>query len=259
MQRTGNPFIIGTLLSAAVGLAGCEAVNLPTGSTARVNESSACTLAPSVDDADTVFVLVWDGGASSQTGTADLAAFDAAALRFSDGTAVTADLAARFEADVLARVQTILCDLEPHDVTVVAGAASAYPKATVVHITGDAPFTGGKHIGQSDFDPCNEHTDDAAVIWGGALATRMPPLAYDQWVNVIANTTAHEIGHTLGFTHPSEETVARMLPEPAEEIMRANVKPAELAAPQYFLLPQETCPGHAPGEGSYLSLSTPSE
>ncbi|HRX85915.1 MAG TPA: hypothetical protein P5572_12930 [Phycisphaerae bacterium] len=243
--------------AAAAGLAGCGTMDALPGvdTTARLSDKSACTDAPAPQDAGTLFVLVWDGGFSTQTGDAELAPFDVSTLRFSDGTALTADLPSHFEHDVLARIQTILCDLQPADITVVADKAEAWPDATIVHITGDAPFSGGKHIGQSDFDPCNAHPDDAAVIWGGALATRMPPLAYDQWVNVIANTTAHEIGHTLGFTHPSEESVARMLPQPSEEIMRANVKPAELAGLQYFLLQQETCPGEAPGAGSYASLA----
>jgi hypothetical protein len=259
LRRTGIVLSLAFAIGAAGSLSGCGAVDGPPGgdSTARQSEVSACALAPAPEEAGTLVVLVWDGGFSAQTGEVSLAAFDLAALPFADGSVASAELATTFRDAVLSRVQTILCDLEPADIAVVADDSDAYAGATIVHITGNAPFAGSKHIGQSDFDPCNEHADDAAVIWGGALARRMPPLSFAQWVNVVANTTAHEIGHTLGFTHPSEDTVARMLPDPTAEIMRANVKPAELAGPQSFLVPQETCPGHAPGDGSYSSLSNP--
>jgi len=256
-RRAWATLFLSSLAAALTILSGCEAVTLPGGdAAARQSEPSACLIAPEPADAGTVIVLVWDGGLSRQTGSRELAAFNAYALSYADTSAEDADLEARFRAAVLARVQLILCDLEPADVTVVAGDADSYRLATRVHITGDAPLGGGKHIGQSDFDACNERPDDAAVIWGGALAARIPPLRFEQWVNVVANTTAHEIGHTLGFTHPSEETVAQMLPVPAIEIMRSNVKPSELAGEQAFVLPQQTCPGHEPGEGSYASAAS---
>ena len=37
--------------------------------------------------------------------------------------------------------------------------------------------------------------------------------------------------------------------------MRANVKAGELMGEQNFLLEQETCPGHAAGDGSYALSS----
>jgi len=139
--------------------------------------------------------------------------------------------------------------------SVVEGAADEYADATIVHICGDEPFAGGKHIGQADFDPCNEHADDSVVIWGGALATRIGGATFGEWVNAFANTTAHEIGHTLGFAHPNEETLASLLPVPGAEVMRSKVTVSQLLGEQNFLLEQETCPGAAPGEGSYRLLS----
>jgi len=239
------------LLAAGALLAGCGATE---DAAARLTGPSACEAAPEPQDANTLVVLVWEGGQSRQTGDRRLAAFDVHSLRFSDDSLNDGELSERFQAAVLSRVQVILCDLEPQDVTVVTSPGEMISGATLVHLVGDSPAEEARHIGQSSFDPCNAHGDDSAVIWGGALASRMPPLTFDQWVNVVANTTAHEIGHTLGFTHPDEATVARMLPQPSAEIMRANVKPSELAGEQYFLLEQHTCPGHEPGDGSYALI-----
>ncbi len=261
-MRRGKPGAIragmyGMGMLAVIVAAGCGASNGVPGAflppSAHVGADQVCPDAPAPQDAATLIVLDWDGGVSDQVPGKHLAAFNAAALNFADDSMNRSDLDAALQNAVLVRVQEILCDLRPLDVAVIAGEADDFPGATIVHITGDAP-TVGKHIGQSDYDPCNDRADDSAVIWGGALASRLGPGYFEHWVNIFANTTAHEIGHTLGFTHPSEDTVARMLPNPSTEIMRSNVKPSELREPQWFLLQQETCPGFAAGEGSYMTL-----
>lgn len=231
--------------------AGLPVIPMPS---AQVYVAQACAAAPTPDEAATLVVLDWDGGVSRQVPDKTLAPFSVAALDITDPPAGEVMSDEAFRRAVLARTQMILCALEPADVAVIEAEADAFPNATVVHITGDAPFVGGKHIGQSDFDPCNAHPDDAVVIWGGALAARIPPSTTDQWINAFANTIAHEIGHTLGFPHPDEDTLARMVDQPAEEVMRGKVTVAALLSPQHFLLQQESCPGNAPGEGSYRIL-----
>jgi hypothetical protein len=250
-RRPGSAAIIGLIIGC---ISGCGLDPWSGEGAARLTGENACPRAPRPADAGTLVVLDWDGGISTQTGDRALAAFDVGALRFSDDSSGDANLAARFRDAVQARVQVILCDLEPADVAVIAGDADDHPGATAVHITGDAPANGGKHIGQSDFDPCNARAVDAAVIWGGALAARIPPGDFDAWVNVVANTTAHEIGHTLGFAHPTEQSVGRLVPLPTAEIMRANVKPSELQAEQSFLIEQNTCPNTGPGLVSYTLI-----
>jgi predicted small lipoprotein YifL len=238
---------VAAALALSFSLAGCgTSIPLPVDSDtpeARADYENPCTSAPTPEEAGTLVVLDWDGGYNPLVKDHELAAFDITALQFTnaDGNSGLYDEA--FRAAVLGRILTILCDLEPLDVAVVEGDADDYPGATIVHITGDAPFAGGKQIGQSQFDLCNENPDDAVVVWAGAMANRIGPATFEKWVNAIANTTAHEIGHTLGFFHPEEDTLARMLPAPAEEIMRANTTAAELMQEQRFLLQQNTCPG----------------
>jgi hypothetical protein len=186
-----------------------------------------------------------------------LAPFDLSEFGFADGTVADDASDAEFRDAVLARVQLRLCVLQPLDVAVVAGNAADFPGATIIHITGDAPGDGTKHIGQSHYDPCNEHADDAGIIWAGALAATIHAVTFDQWVNAVANTTAHEIGHTLGFTHPDEQDLARVIPSPSEEIMRGQVTLSSLFGEQNFLYPQETCPGMPAGAGSYALTTQP--
>ena len=241
------------LLSAA--LAGCGTVFPQPGgvdvAAVLAARESACDQAPAPADADTLVVIDWDGGVSALLPDRQLQAFDFGALTITDADSIDADAAVLFRQAVLARVQTMLCALAPLDVAVIAGQGEEYSGATVVHVTGEAPPYAGKQIGQSDYDPCNEHPDDASVIWGGALATRIDSATFAGWVNAFANTIAHEIGHTLGFTHPNEETVGRLLPEPAQELMRGTTTAADLVTVKAFLIEQNTCPADATGEMSY--------
>ena len=246
-------------LTAALGLllqvVGCGTTDLLLGATGdseggTVNTQS-CAAAPAPEEAGTLVVLDWDGGINELVRGRELSAFEVDDLYFTDTAIDSDDLEVLFAEAVLGRVRAILCSLDPMDVAVIEGEADDYPDATVVHICGDEPFADGKHIGQADFDPCNANLDDSVVIWGGALATRIGGATFGGWVNALAKTTAHEIGHTLGFAHPSEQTVAMLLPVPSAEVMRSNVTVSQLLGEQNFLIEQETCPGSPPGSGSY--------
>lgn len=235
-------------LTAMVG--GCAVIDEYTAPSARTDGPvPSCDQAPLPEDALTLIVLDWDGGESPLVRDKVLTGFDVASLTFADGKVMSQD---EFQAAVLTRVGEILCVLDPMDVAVIIGDGSTYQDSTVIHITGDAPANNAKHIGQSHFDLCNEHLDDSGVIWGGALAERISDATVDEWINAFANTIAHETGHTLGFFHPDPDLVARLLPSPSTEIMRAQTSTADLLQPQAFLLDQDTCPGGAKvGESSY--------
>jgi hypothetical protein len=238
-----NATIAGVAISLVLAIAGCgvnSARLLEPVSDEPINPIrnvlSACDRAPAPADAGTLTVVDWTGGASQQVRGAEVSAFDFGALVMIDDGEPVERTAEEFQLDVLARVQSMLCSLDPMDIAVVIGEAEDYPDQTQVHVSGDVPANGGKHIGQSDYDPCNDYTDDAALIWGGAIANRIEAATYDEWVNAFANSIAHEIGHTLGFFHPDEETVARLLPVPSQEVMRAVIQISDLKGEQWFLI-----------------------
>lgn len=253
-----NATIAGVAISVVLAIAGCgvdsarrlDPVSEPPINPIR-NVLSTCDRAPAPADSGTLVVIDWTGGVSRQTRGAEVSAFDFGALVMIDGGEPVERTAEQFQLDVLARVQTMLCSIDPMDVAVVIGESHDHPADTHVHVTGDAPANGGKHIGQSDYDPCNEFADDAALIYGGAIASRIEAATYAEWVNAFANSVAHEIGHTLGFFHPSEETVARLLPIPSQEVMRAVIQISDLKGEQWFLIEQNTCPGVADPSAGY--------
>ena len=210
----------------------------------RAIDTYTCDSAPDVEDAYTLVVLDWDGGSNPMV-QEGLSPFTIEELTISDYSDSLTDLDTAYRAAVLGRVREMLCVLDPMDITVIEGDGDDYPDATVVHITGDKPRAGGMHIGQSTFDMCNERPDDSAVIWVGVMVDNVSQATFAEWVNIVANTTTHEIGHTIGFAHPSAENVGgRMLPVPDEEVMRINVTVAQLRKEQNFVIEQNTCPSN---------------
>lgn len=202
----------------------------------------ACDRAPSVSDAETLIVLDFTGGDSRHAPNQMLSGFDFDALSIADPDAAAGMDADAFRRAVLGKVQSMLCALDPMNVAVIDGRAEDHPDSTVIHITGDQPGGGGKQIGQSDYDPCNRFGDDEAIIWAGAMARRIDSATYDQWTTAVANAITHEIGHTLGFFHPSEAELARILPGAgATEVMRKATSITELLSEQAFLIEQDTC------------------
>jgi hypothetical protein len=238
--------VAASLALVLAALAGCGALpslSLDAASDAAYSlEPSACERSPDPETAGTLMVIDWTGGMSDLVADRELSAFDTDALLMTDVDSGGRETPEAFQQAVLARVQVILCALDPMDLAVIAGEAEDFPNATIVHVTGDAPVGGGKHIGQSRFDPCNSSPADAIIVWGGAIATRVGAASVDEWVNAFANTAAHEIGHTLGFVHPGEDTVGAALPLPTDELMLGNVTVSNLLIDRRFVLEQNTCP-----------------
>ncbi len=227
---------------------GCGAVDQLTGVSSKSDlqaiDTDTCDSAPNVEDAYTLVVLDWDGGSNPMVQD-ELPPFAIEELTISDYSGSLADLETAYRAAVLGRVREMLCILDPMDITVIEGDGDDYPGATVVNITSDRPRAGGMHIGQSTFDMCNERPDDSAIIWVGVMVENVSQSTFAEWVNIVANTTTHEIGHTIGFAHPSAQNVdGRMLPVPDEEVMRINVTVAQLRREQNFVIEQNTCPSN---------------
>jgi len=247
------PAVLGVII---LGLAGCGAVPSDGGSTRASGSSvdvgslppAVCSRAPTTNrDARTLIVLDWDGGPSPLDARTTLSPLNPADLPMYDGLTSDED-AEVFKEEVRVRIETILCDLDPVDMRVITGRASDYPAATHVHLTLDTAPSGGRQAGQADYDPCNLYVDDTVLIWGGRIAeVAGPGWLRHEWVNMLANVTTHEIGHTLGFAHPAENGITVDADIARRAIMMSSHTVTSLSQPQAFLIPQATCPAAAQG------------
>lgn len=122
-----------------------------------------------------------------------------------------------FRNDVRDRAQEALDKLRPQNVVVVNGEPEDYPGATVIWLSHTLEL--GSILGRAIRDDCNLFSADEGVIYlqaftGPAIMVALRPF-YESWVQIFANVTAHEIGHTLGFRHPP--TIAEI---PGFDLMR---------------------------------------
>lgn len=207
-----------------------------------------CSRAPTTSrEAHTLIILDWDGGPSPLDARTTLSPLNPMELPIYDGLASDEDAEA-FKEEVRRRIETILCDLDPVDMRVITGRAHDYPAATHVHLTLNTAPSGGRQAGQADYDPCNLYVDDTVLIWGGRIAeVAGPGWLRREWVNILANVTTHEIGHTLGFAHPDELGITVDADIARRAIMMSFHTVASLSQPQAFLIPQTTCPAAAHG------------
>lgn len=146
-------------------------------------------------------VLDWTGGTSPIYPDDILEGLDLSLFETDDGGSL-ADDAEAFKEDVRRQITRIYCDLPMLAVRIVNGEDDEFDSdVTVVHLTQELPPEGGTNIGEGEYDPCNRQRDNAAILFGERLYALGNGYTYDEWVNVFANTCAHEIGHTLGFGH----------------------------------------------------------
>ena len=218
--------------------------------------TAACSYAPAtLEEASTLIVLDWEGGPSPVDPTLSLSALDPRDLPI-DGTVASDASAEPFKEAVQLRVEQILCDLNPVDMRVIQGRSADYPDATQVHLTIESPPSGGRQAGQADYDPCNRNPDDTVTIWAGRLVEAAGEgWGWNEWVNMVANVCAHEIGHTLGFAHPDEDGVFVDENLADRALMLSSHTISSLAGPQAFLIAQITCPASGAGDAGGISYS----
>jgi hypothetical protein len=218
----------------------------------------SCSAAPpTLAEASTLIVLDWDGGTSPLDSQSTFSPLEPSDLPILEPVA-PGEPSDEFKEAVRLRIEMILCGLDPVDMRVILGKAADYPGATRVYLTGDLPPNGGIQIGQADYDPCNAHPDDVVVVWGGRLMEAVgDELPRESWVNILANTCTHEIGHTLGFFHADDLGLAIDPSYKDREIMLSSHSVAALTLEQEFLVPQSTCPGDSADGVGYAIVGSP--
>jgi hypothetical protein len=192
-------------------------------------------------------LLDWSGGVSRIYPGEQLAGLDLSLFLVTDGTTLL-DEADDFKTAVRDEVSRILCDM-PTDGVYLTNSKSGLPRqVTTVYLSQFAPPLGGAQIGQGEYDPCNLEHDNQAIIFGDEILALGDERSFDEWVLVLANVTAHEIGHTLGYGHvPRVMVPAAQQPE-FVELMMATHTVDEMKRAQRLLSDESNCPdaGDAP-------------
>jgi len=186
-------------------------------------------------------ILNWSGGTTKIYPDDEFPGLDFASFETADGGTL-ADAQDAFKDAVRAEVVQILCDLPTINVAVQNEKERIDADATTIYVVHAPSSVGGGQIGQGEFDPCNLHHDNSALIFGDELLDFPGPYSFDDWVLIFANVVAHEIGHTLGFNH-----VPRNEPSESEhllyvELMFAGHTVDEMIRPQRFLSDESNCP-----------------
>jgi hypothetical protein len=183
---------------------------------------------------------------------------DLSAFPIIDGGTL-ADNAELFKERVRQQITRIYCEYDGPAIRVEHANGALNSEATVVHMTQSMSLLGGTQIGEGEYDRCNRHYDDAAVIFGGEMLELADALTFDEWVMLFANVSAHEIGHTLGFAHVER---ASWLTHAGRsiyvELMLDGHTLAELTGEQRFVEPQDNCPSIWPGTMSRIEEPTTS-
>lgn len=189
-------------------------------------------------------ILDWSGGVSALFPSEELPPLDLGKFGTAGGGTL-ADRAEEFRAAVLAEVTAIVSGMPHAEVRIENGLNASSTRATVVHIAQTPSFGAPGQIGRGEYDPCNTYQDDAAVVFGEELARLGRDFTFDEWVYVVANVTAHEIGHTLGYGH-----IARGVSDAHRplfvELMLATHTVDEMRQQQRYMADESNCPSPTP-------------
>lgn len=241
-QYRNNPLVRAwsVCIVIASGVGGCGA--LPEGALVlRSAHRTSCSDAE-IDASDLV-LLAWGDATTPLYPDDPFDALDLTTFRLTDGGTL-ADHVDVFRNRVLFEVQAIYCAFSDASIAVrhaVTGDDAS--RATMVYIVQATQPEGGAQVGEAQWDPCNRYDDDAAVIFGEQMRRLAGGFDLDEWVNIFANTIAHEIGHTLGYGHIDRSEAPRDARPLYSELMLDIHTIDELVRPQRFVVDQSNCPG----------------
>jgi hypothetical protein len=241
-RHSGCPGVacIGLIVAGLVAVGGCGNA-ISDGLTVRPLIYTECDEGAAPAPATNLVVLNWDGGKVSFYPGEQFPAIDLTTFRTTEGGTL-ADYEDEFVERVRQEVSQIYCDTPDLFIRVEHDSGQTAHAATVIYVTQGVSPAGLARIGEAEYDICNRHPDATGIIYGEQMRRLAAEYTVDQWVNMFANTIAHEIGHTLGFGHVARNEA----PDPARslfvELMLESHTLSELVRSQRFLVEQDTCP-----------------
>jgi hypothetical protein len=233
--------IIGLFLTTAGLLTGCG-VSIPAGAAGDTDSLNARFVLGETDSGEVaVIVLNWSAGDNSLYPQRPMDAIDLSTFE-TDGGHTLAEHEGWFKEQVRSRVEIILNDIDLFPVVVVNDDDDWEVIETTVHLTQEIAPDGSMEIGRAYYDPCNEHRDDEAVIFGERIRRLGNGYAFDEWVNVFANVCAHETAHTFGFGHILRSDQPPTKQAPYVELMLDGFTMSDMRRQHRMIVSQPSCP-----------------
>ena len=200
--------------------------------------------------------LVWTGGTSTIYPDDEFTALDFERFATDDGGTL-ADSSDAFKEAVRGEVARILCEFPSLHVRVENGKSVIGTPATTVHFAQILSPLGGAQIGEGQYDPCDRHDDNAALIFAEELRQLGGPFSFDEWVLMFANVTAHEIAHTLGYGHVRRQEHSDAEHSIYVELMLATHTVDEMLRPQRYMADDSNCPDESTNARRRIENSNP--
>jgi len=241
--RSGRAHLVGTLV-LGLTMAGCGS-SLPLENlTLRTRTNDCSVLDPDAGTREAIdrFILDFTGGDNPIYLDGEVEGANLGAFETTEGDTLQ-DLEKQFTQDVRDEIVLILCDAGEYEIQVRVGEAERNLGVNVLHFVNEIPADDSQRMGQAEYDPCNLYHDNVAIVYTSQfLDAYADPLPYEDWVAVFANVAAHEICHTLGFSHVARAEHAPTGDAEYVELMLDGHTFAELCRPQRRLVPLTSCP-----------------
>ncbi len=243
---------LGVALISLVSTTGCGTISTDPAAVRPL--AGKCSRLASANPENTMLIaLEWGGGTSGIYPAEILDGIDLSAFNLQEGGTL-ADRSELFEQRLTDQINQIYCDWQQINVLVLNGNdVNFYNADTKVLLTQAVRPDGRMDIGEAEYDPCDVQRDNDAVIFGERIRQLAGTYTFDEWVNVFANVTAHEIAHTLGYAHISRENRPDGPGAPYVELMLDRHTMKEMRREHRFVAPQTNCPNET---SAFLSAGT---
>jgi len=210
--------------------------------------ASKCSRLANADMSETTLIAIeWGGGTTGIYPSEVFDGIDLSTFNLQDGGTL-ADRSEEFKRSLTDQINQIYCDWPQTNLLVLSASdADQFNIDTRVLITQGKRPDGRMDIGEAEYDPCDAQHDNDAVIFGERIRQLAGSYTFDEWVNVFANVTAHEIGHTLGYAHIDRDNRPDGPDAPYIELMLDRHTMKEMRREQRFVASQSNCPNQTPG------------